>query len=397
MSGGLPVPGVNVVGQFRSESGIGEAARSVVAALDAAGVPVLPVLPLEESPSRQGVDFAVAELRQATFPVTLSLLTAFETSPFLDAVPPHFLAGRRFVGLWWWELEELPDFMAAAFRRVDAVWAGSRHAERAFRRASGGVPVELVRYPVRRPAPATDDATSLRLPPGGPRFLVTFGYYSSVARKNPEGAIEAFRRAFPQPSADGPQLIVKTIDEDAHPAEHAALSELAGDRPDVHMLPGYLDRAQMDQLLAATDVVVSLHRAEGFGYTPAEAMALGVPAIATRWSGNLEYMHDDNALLVDARLVRIGERGGPYPPDGHWAEPDLDAAAEAMRRLAADEELRVRLGQRAAADLAAAFTPLAAGLSMLAALQRLPAAGRVPRRLALRRARWLAARLRAHR
>lgn len=383
------VIGVNVVGQFRSESGIGEAARAVVAALDVAGVPVLPALPPEASPSRQGVDFGVVSLEQARFPVTLSLLTAYETGPFVAAAPHHVRDGRL-VGLWWWEVEDLPDFMAEAFAHVDAVWAGTEHVQRALQRSAGEVPVERIRYAVRRPQPSGRTRAELGLPLDGCLFLTTFGFYSSMARKNPQGTIEAFLRAFPAASPGGPQLVVKTIDEEAHPAEFAELGALTQPHAHVHLLPGYADRAVMDDLLAAADVVVSLHRAEGFGYAPAEAMAIGGVALATGYSGNLDYMTEQNSVLVPATVVPIGADGGPYPPESRWADPDLDAAAAAMRALAADPRRREELGRRAAADLAAGFSEHAAGESLVAALARVPAPARLPgwwtRRAALRRA-----------
>ncbi len=389
MSGRAQIPGVNVVGQFRSESGIGEAARSVVAALDAAGIPVLPALPPEASPSRQGVPFEVVTLDQARFPVTLSLLTAYETGPFVEAAPAHIRAGRL-VGLWWWEVEHLPDFMAEAFRHVDAVWAGTRHVQEALQRSAGDVPVERIRYAVRRPQPAGLSRAELGLPTEGCLFFTTFGFYSSIARKNPEGTIAAFLQAFPHGEPGGPQLVVKTIDEDAHPGELAQLAARIDPHPHVHLLPGYADRAVVDDLLAAADVVVSLHRAEGFGYAPAEAMALGRVALATGYSGNLDYMTAENSVLVPATLIPIGDDGGPYPAESRWAEPDLAAAASEMRRLAADPARRAELGRRAAADLAAGFSDEAAGASIAAALDRLPAPTRQPgwwtRRAALRRA-----------
>jgi glycosyltransferase involved in cell wall biosynthesis len=392
-----PVAGVNVVGQFNSESGIGEAARAVVAALDAAEIPVLPVLPLDASPSRQGVDFRTVPIERATFPVTLSCLTAYETPPFVAAAPPAFLRGRRLVGLWWWEVELLPGFMAEAFSEVDAVWAGTRHVYDALLRSAGDTPVELVRYAVRKPRPGGRSRAELGVPVDGTLFLTIFGFYSSVARKNPDGVIAAFVRAFPDAAPGGPQLVIKTIDETAHPAELAALEALAAPHPHVHLLTGYLDRPAMDDLIDHAGVVVSLHRAEGFGYTPAEGMAIATPAIATNYSGNLEYMTPDNGVLIDAPLVPIGEHGGPYPPEARWADPDLDQAAAAMRRLAEDPALRAELGARAAADLAAGFTPSAAGATMAAALRRLPPAPGGPGRIALWRARRLAAALRSSR
>ncbi|MBO9534579.1 MAG: glycosyltransferase family 4 protein [Solirubrobacteraceae bacterium] len=388
-----PVPGVNVIGQFRAESGIGEAARSVVAALDAVGMPVLPALPPETSPSRQGVAFDVVPLSKATFPVTLSLLTAYETGPLVAAAPDHITRGQL-VGLWWWEVEDLPDFMAEAFAHVDAVWAGTEHVQRALARSAGDTPVDRIRYAVRRPEPTGVDREALGLPTDGCLFLTLFGFYSAMARKNPQGTIAAFVRAFPRAEPGGPQLVVKVIDEDAHPAELAALEALIAPHPHVHLLTGYRDRSGIDDLLAAADVVVSLHRAEGFGYAPAEAMALGRTALATGYSGNLDYMNAENSVLVPAEVVPIGPEGAPYPAESRWAEPDLAAAADAMRQLAADPARRAALGAHAAADMAAGFTDRAAGESILAALARLPETPARPSWWARRRADRLAAELR---
>ena len=161
---------------------------------------------------------------------------------------------------------------------------------------------------------------------------------------------------------------MKCIDEDAHPDEHGAVLAAAEGHPDIHVHAGYVDRDEMDALVQHSDAVVSLHRAEGFGFTPAEAMAQGKPVIATRYSGTLEYMTPDNSLLIDAALVPIGPDGGPYPGGGRWANPDVEAGATAMRRLVAEPELARRLGAVARADLADRHSVAVAGESMRAAL-----------------------------
>ena len=65
----------------------------------------------------------------------------------------------------------------------------------------------------------------------------------------------------------------------------------------------------------------------------AEAMALGKPVIATGYSGNTDFMNDDNSFLVRYRLVEIEDDHGPYTRGFKWAEPDLEHAAELMRRV----------------------------------------------------------------
>ncbi len=109
-------------------------------------------------------------------------------------------------------------------------------------------------------------------------------------------------------------------------------------------------------LVAAADCMVSLHRSEGLGLHLAEAMWLGTPVIATRYSGNLDFMNDDNSLLIDFDLVNVEHGEGVYPSSAKWAAPDLDQAAAAMRRIASDAALRHAIGGgRSANDGAAAL------------------------------------------
>jgi glycosyltransferase involved in cell wall biosynthesis len=361
--------GVNVVGPLRSESGVGEASRAVVAGLDAAGVTLLPVHPPDVPPSRQGVLFDTVEPSQAGFSTNVLCLTSVETAPFAERVGPAFFAGRRTIGLWYWEVGSWPEVQRGGLAHVDEVWAPSGHIARALVPHTRDVPVKRVRVPVRRPLPPPRSRASLGLPTDGTVFLVAFGYFSSVARKNPLGTIEAFCRAFPQPDS-GAHLVVKCIDEEHHPVEHAEVEAACARHPDVHLLPGYVDRDEMDALLAACDAVVSLHRAEGFGFLPAEAMAMGKAVVVSAYSGTLDFTTEANSLLVGGTEVPIGEAGAPYPADGLWFEPDLDQAAEHLQRLHAAPRLGTLLGAQAAQDLHAGWSVAAAGATLAAALPR---------------------------
>jgi glycosyltransferase involved in cell wall biosynthesis len=101
----------------------------------------------------------------------------------------------------------------------------------------------------------------------------------------------------------------------------------------------------MRTLIHISDAVVSLHRSEGFGLVPLEAMAHGTPVISTAWSGNMEYMNHMNTSLVGYRMIPVnGEYFGSKPDDGLvWADPDIDEAAAHMRRIVSDNDWREKL------------------------------------------------------
>jgi glycosyltransferase involved in cell wall biosynthesis len=182
-----------------------------------------------------------------------------------------------------------------------------------------------------------------------------FDYSSVLQRKNPLGLVEAYCRAFGP--GDGARLVIKTIHADIWPAAAAQVREAAGDRDDIIFLDGYLDSIEMRALFHLLDCYVSLHRSEGLGLTLASAMAAGTPAIATGWSGNLEFMTPENSILCPYDLVEVGPGADPYPAEARWANPDLDAAAGAMRRMVDQPGFTEDLGAKARTTFADNFRP----------------------------------------
>ena len=167
--------------------------------------------------------------------------------------------------------------------------------------------------------------------------------------------IDAFTRAFAP--GEGPQLLIKTIYGDARPQALDELRDAAAGRPDVHIVDRALSTDAKNALMAECDCYVSLHRSEGYGLTLAECMALGKPVIATAYSGNLDFMTPENSYLVDYAMTHVGADVEIYPPEGRWAEPDLDHAASQMRRVYDDRPKALARGARAQADIAASLTP----------------------------------------
>jgi glycosyltransferase involved in cell wall biosynthesis len=253
------------------------------------------------------------------------------------------------IGYWAWELAEFPQEWTSSFAFVDEVWVASRFTYDAIAPATAK-PVLLMPMAVALP-PAEPglERADFGLPHDKFIFYFSFDFRSYTARKNPLAAIKAFRRAFPR--YDAPVvLLLKTIGSDWKPDDRDNLVQAIGGDPRILLIDREFTRPRATALLALSDCFLSLHRSEGFGRGPAEAMLLGKPVITTAYSGTADFATPEAALLVDYELVPIGEGDYPGASGQVWAEPDIEQAAAAMRRIAADAALARQLG-RAGRDL----------------------------------------------
>jgi glycosyltransferase involved in cell wall biosynthesis len=361
-----PAVGVNVLGHLNGEMGIGEAGRLVIEALDAVDVPVLPMEGSIRSTCRHEIGFKALSPRVPGFPINLLCMNPWQLGWLAADVGNSFFAGRASIGFWWWEAKgELPVPWRPYLSLVDEVWVGSQYVAECLSELR--MPLVPVVLPVHVPEPPALTRAQLGLPEGF-LFMFLFDYHSTIQRKNPIAAIRAFEQAFGP--GEGASLFIKSINASSKPPDHERVRAAAGSHPDIHVVDGYESADVKDALLAACDCYVSLHRAEGFGLTTAEAMYLGKPVIATGYSGNLEYMTPDNSHLVRHQQIKVGPWAAPYPMEGVWADPDVEHAASLMREVFDDQPAARRLGERAAADIRRTHSPEVAGRSMRRELER---------------------------
>jgi glycosyltransferase involved in cell wall biosynthesis len=367
-----PTAGVNLIGFLESSVGLGEVARKLERAYAHAGIPVSTIV-YRRPPSGEGwAEEPVSG--EAVHDTNVVCLNAEHLQPFAAEAGTRFFAGRRTIGVWFWETDVLRavDRRGALF--VDEVWVASEYVRQAVA-AAVPVPAFVVPLPIETPpAPALTRA-QLELPDGF-LFLYVFDFLSAE-RKNPVGVVDAFTRAFAP--AEGPVLVLKSVHgRDRKPDLFAELDRLVAGRPDVVLRDGRVPTGERDAYVAACDCYVSLHRSEGYGLTIAEAMSYGKPAIATAYSGNLEFMSDENAYLVPYRTVPVPDSWWAHEPGAGWAEPDTEAAAALMRHAWEHPEEAQALGARARDELLERFS-LARAAAFLEARRRAgapaPAAG----------------------
>jgi glycosyltransferase involved in cell wall biosynthesis len=333
--------GVNVVGFFRAEFGHGEAARRILAGIERAGVPHATIA--VKTPHHREKHPFTARGDRPVYPTNVVCLNPEHMLEFAQRGGAELFLERYTVGVWCWEASRFPDSFRPAFDLVDEVWVASDYVASIVADATAK-PVHVFPMPVRVASPPALPRAELGLPEDRFVFLLAFDFFSTVERKNPLGLIEAFNRAF-QPD-EGPLLVIKTINGRRQAGELKRLERAASGRADVRLVDEYVSAEQMRALVASCDCYVSLHRSEGFGFPLAEAMAYAKPVIATGYSGNLMFMDETNSYLVGFGLTPIPPGSANYPAGALWADPDLDEAAAAMRRVIDHPDEAAERGRR---------------------------------------------------
>jgi glycosyltransferase involved in cell wall biosynthesis len=361
---GLDGFGFNLFGFLTGHFGLGITARHYLRMLREAGQPVCPVDVLAHS-GRSVPDPTFPE-RLATlddptpYPVNLFFMNPGDLARVIGLGAPAIRSrGRINACLPFWELSELPAEWVSTLEAFDLVLAGSRFNYDCFARALSEPMVGYVPHPLYIDGYSRPDRARWGLCPNSTVFLTSFDMASDINRKNPMAAVEAFQHAF---QSDAPvSLMIKVHNthlDDSYPEHVDRLAEIASADCRILVMDQALSYADVLSLYSSCDVYVSLHRAEGLGLCLLETMSMGKPVIATAWSGNMEFMTDDNSCPVRFSFVPVcGSTQAAYrreniSPESRWAEPDVGHAARWMRELAANPELRRRIGTRAAADVA---------------------------------------------
>jgi glycosyltransferase involved in cell wall biosynthesis len=354
--------GMNIVGFLTADLGIGESARCMVRAADAAGIATC-LVPLRlNCRNRLGDTTYMARLQDSN-PHGVNV---FHVDPPVARDIDHhhgaaFRAEKYNIGYFAWELPEYPDAWMSALDYFDEIWCPSDFVRESIALKSP-LPVLTMPHAIGFERPKEEPAATrarLGLPADRFLFLSLFDMNSYVARKNPRAAIEAFRMS--GLAGANAALVIKVQNAAANPSDFAAMREAVADIPGTVLMSETLSRADVYALEAACDCFVSLHRSEGFGLAIAESMYLGRPVIATAWSAPAGYLNAENGLPVRFSLVELSENHGPYAKGSTWAEPDVGHAAELMRRIASQPSEAVRLGAAARRTIEERFSPATVG------------------------------------
>ncbi len=337
-------------GFFGEVIGVGSAARLTAEGLRRAGLaPQLDDLaPQLELPLYARRDFPLVDPGG----VWISHCNAPELKRMIYMYPNSALSGRYRIGYWAYELESLPQDWRPTARALHEIWTPSQFVADAVRRSiDDDIAVTVMPHPTADLSHIEGDRVRFGLSGTAFVVLVLFDLRSTRARKNPDAAIDAYLQAFPEPGGRA-MLVCKVTASDKAPAEFAKLKSRIGARQDIMLLTDRLDDEGVWRLIASADVLLSLHRSEGYGLVLAEAMKLRLCVVATGWSGNMDFMDAGNSVPIPFHRVPVKDPQKQYvAPHQVWADADVAAAAAALRRLEADPVARRIMGDRAFADL----------------------------------------------
>ena len=266
--------------------------------------------------------------------------------------------GRCRVGRTMFESDRLPDGWAEQCNAMDEVWVPSEFNRQTF--AAAGVAEEKLRVlPIGIdsalfcPGCKAFDWPAAR----GFRFLSNFDL---LDRKGMRILLKAYLGEF---KADEDVCLILKLAQHGNPGTdpEALLAHFveteAGlrleDAPPIILVKGFIPHLGMPRLYASADAFVLPSHGEGFGLPYIEALSCGLPVIATRWSGHLDFLHDGNSYLIDIEGLVPASPEVEYYAGHQWAQPSIEHLRQLMRSVYTDREesaRRAALGRKEVAE-----------------------------------------------
>jgi glycosyltransferase involved in cell wall biosynthesis len=265
------------------------------------------------------------------------------------------------IGVCFWELSRLDSKLQNGLKWFDGVWVASNFILETFAQY---YEERLVRIPTVIDIDHSDKRISrnfLGISPDLFVVLVMFDFNSVIERKNPYAAIESFLSAF----GDDPSvlLLIKSSNSEFNVLESEALNFYISRFRNIRHIRTNYSKSDISKVYSSSDCHLSMHRSEGLGLNLLKSMKCGVPVVATNYSGNTDYMNEENSLLVDFNLVEVGstlpkEKHAIYSKDFVWADPNIDTAAKYLLTLKESVDLRRELGDKARVSIDDFTNPL---------------------------------------
>ncbi len=348
--------GVNLIGYFRAANGLGEAARSNLKLIQLTNIPFSVHDFEEDVPDHQQFDFPInSYCNEFKYNINLIHINPMQFPYLWNHFSHKDLTDRYNIGVWYWELPEFPDDWCDTFSLVDEVWVASEFVKESISKKTSK-PVFIIPPSIEVNYDESLKRDYFGLPKDAFLFLVAYDVLSVQKRKNPEGAIKAFKSAF-SPNDSSVGLVIKINNASENNSHLYRLKKELDRWNNVYFIDEIFPKEIFNALLSNINVYVSLHRSEGFGLIPAEAMYLGKAVVMTNWSGNIDFVELDNCCPVNYKIIPVGKNAGIYNQNCYWAEPDYSHAAQLLTTLYADHKYFTKIGKNAQKTIKRKYSP----------------------------------------
>lgn len=339
-----PYP-LQLIGPFDKVLGLGESSRRIMTAVQQVE-PTCRFVCYNEGIQSASLDAIY------NFEVSRSLINIIHIN--IEQIPEFFLKNGDVLKdsyniiFPYWELNKLSSLHHLGMELVDEVWTASSFIASLF--ATHRWPVVTIGLPASKLSRVqfSDRADGKFI------FLTSFDAFSWPQRKNALAVVKAFRAAFD--ITEDVRLIIKTQNADRVHTTHQKqawleLKERSSEDSRIEIINETYTPERQRELLCSADCLVSLHRSEGLGIDLLDALATGIPIVATAYSGNMDVCTKQNSWLVDYDLVPVKLDEYVFVEEGHvWADPVHSKAVDSLRDVYTKRTSRIEKAISGIAD-----------------------------------------------
>lgn len=333
--------GIKYIGPISDFSGYANAARNYILSLHERGVPItvqprnFDINPPKVMTDEQKQIFDFLTGRPITYDIVITHLTP-------DLHPLYRESGKYNISFFAWETSLLHPKWCAALEESDEIWVPCDWNVEAVRNSGIGAPAYKIPHGIDVNTFNGLEDKQFSIKDVGPTTFKFYSIFQWIYRKNPEGLVRAYFNAFD--AEDDVVLILKTYLSGKPSDKEFVRNQIIeikkdmniGNYPRIVLIGDVLSETQLLGLHIYGDCCVSLHRGEGWGLVPFVAGLRGNPVIATGYSGNTEFMNEDNSYLVDNQLTYVSNMkqfNSWYLGNQMWAEPSTVSATDNLRRV----------------------------------------------------------------
>lgn len=326
--------GINLFAPVDATDSIGIVARTFAETLKSAGIEC-EIYILPRNAFCEITNYAVLDdnlFLKLKWKINLFYFNARTVPLYFENLTLNKLSSFYNIGYWVHEIEDFPKKWCEYIYLFNEIWTPSSYCQNAIS-LNANIPVIKVPYVVKQNYVSNKikEFSKIEIKKDSFNFLYIFDVLSDAERKNPLIAIRAFLKVFN--NFDNVKFLLKTKNLDKDILLKDILYQILKNNSNIVILDGDKNEQEMAELYNLANVYISLHRAEGFGLTIADAMSRGIPVITTGYSGNMDFCNSSFTRLVNFKLIEIGADRPRYKKSDYWAEPDLEDSIMALKDI----------------------------------------------------------------